>query len=64
MHITDRKDNDQIVKHIRTTSMINKSAIDYGRIRELACIVENAPRLNLKVLSSGKLKGHVLKINA
>jgi hypothetical protein len=33
MHITDRQDNDQIVKHIRTTSSVNKSVIDYNRIR-------------------------------
>jgi hypothetical protein len=36
MHITDRKDNDLLVKHIRTTSLINKSAVDYSRIKELA----------------------------
>ena len=44
--------------------MANRSAIDFGRIRELASIVDSAPKINLKVLSSGKLKGHVLKINA
>lgn len=38
MHITDRKDNDLLVKHIRTTSLVNRSAIDFTRIRELACI--------------------------
>lgn len=52
------------MKHIRTTSLINKSQIDFHRVRELASIVNNAPRLHLKVLSSGKLKGHTLKINA
>lgn len=39
MHITDRKDNDLLVMHIRTTSMLNKSNVDFSRIRELASIV-------------------------
>lgn len=64
MHITDRFDNDQIVKHIRTTSSVNKSVFDFARVKQLASIVDSAPKINLKVLSSGKLKGHVLKINA
>ena len=64
MHITDRKDNDLIVKHIRTTSLINKSNIDFSRIKDLAQVVDTAPKLQIKVLSSGKLKGSILKINA
>jgi len=64
MHITNRKDNDLLVKHIRTTSMLSKSEYNFSRIRELAKIVEQAPKLNIKVLSSGPLKGHILRINA
>ena len=64
MHITDRKDNDLIVKHIRTTSLINKSNIDFSRIKDLAQVVDTAPKLHIKVLSSGKLKSSILKINA
>lgn len=45
MHITDRKDNDLLVKHIRTTSMVNKSGYDFSRVKELAQIVESAPKL-------------------
>ncbi|CDW73785.1 UNKNOWN [Stylonychia lemnae] len=64
MHITTRKDNDLLVKHIRTTSMLSKSEYNFTRVRELAKIVDQAPKLNIKVLSSGPLKGHILKINA
>lgn len=45
MHITDRKDNDQIVKHIRTTSSVNKSIFDLTRVKHLADIVNKAPKL-------------------
>ena len=54
MHITDRKDNDLLVKHIRTTSLINKSNIDFSRVKDLALAVASAPKLQVKVLSSGK----------
>ena len=64
MHITDRKDNDLLVKHIRTTSVLNKSLVDHSRIKELARVVDSSPKLMLKVLSSGSLKGQVFKINA
>ena len=33
MHITDRKDNEQIVKHIRNTSSVNKSVCDLERMK-------------------------------
>ena len=34
MHITDRKDNEQLVKHIRATSSVaNKSVFDAQRVR-------------------------------
>jgi hypothetical protein len=36
MHITDRKDNEQLVKHIRTTSSVNKSVFDFNRVKLLA----------------------------
>lgn len=67
MHITDRAgDNEVIVKHIRSTSSIaSRSGImDAARVRQLATLVEVAPVLNLKILSSGKLKHHILRINA
>lgn len=67
MHISDKHvDNDQLVKHIRSTSSIasRSGVFDAAKIRQLAQIVDQAPMLNLKILSSGKLKGHVMKINA
>ena len=69
MHITNRcKDNDQLVKHIRNTSSVNKSACgfvaDMTRLRQLEQLVGTVPKLELKILSSGKLKGHVININA
>lgn len=67
MHISDRNgDNELLVKHIRSTSSIaSRSGIfDIARIRQLANIVDHMPQLNLKILSSGKLKGHILKLNA
>jgi len=33
MHITDRKDNNELVKHIRTTSSVNRSVIDIARVK-------------------------------
>jgi hypothetical protein len=45
MHITDRKDNDQLVKHIRNTSSVNKSVCDLERMRQLAEVVNKAPKL-------------------
>lgn len=67
MHITDRHgDNELLVKHIRSTSSIaSRSGIfDVARMRELARIVDHVPQLHLRILSSGKLKGQVLHINA
>ncbi len=64
MHITDRKDNAMLVNHIRTTSILNKSAVDFARVRELAQAANDAPKLHLKILSSGKVKGQVIKINS
>jgi hypothetical protein len=49
MHITDRKDNDLLVKHIINTSSVNKSVCDLERIRQLAEVVNTAPKLLLKV---------------
>jgi hypothetical protein len=43
---------------------VSKSVFDFARVKQLAQIVESAPKMQLKVLSSGKLKGHVVKINA
>lgn len=42
MHITDRKDNHELVKHIRTTSAsVNSRAVfDAQRIKQLAIIVD------------------------
>jgi hypothetical protein len=67
MHITDRQgDNELLIKHIRSTSSIaSRSGIyDAARLRQLAQVVGHAPELHLKILSSGKLKGHTMKINA
>lgn len=49
MHITDRKDNDLLVKHIRTTSSVNKSVLDLARLKKLHDIQEKGPKLYLKV---------------
>lgn len=49
MHITDRKDNDLLVKHIRTTSSVNKSVLDLVRLKKLHELHEKGPKLYLKV---------------
>jgi len=67
MQITNKPgDNEMLVKHIRSTSSIaSRSGIfDVAKLRQLAVIVDQAPELQLRLLSSGKQKGQVLKINA
>jgi hypothetical protein len=67
MQISDRfGENELLVKHIRSTSSIasRSGVLDIGRIKHLAQIVDKAPELHLQILSSGKLKGQVLRINA
>ena len=67
MQISDRPmDNEALVKHIRSTSSVaSRSGIfDVARANQLARIVDSVPELHLSVQSSGKLKGHALKINA
>ena len=55
-----------LVKHIRQTSSIASSVgmNDVIRVQKLAKIVKAAPEVHLKVMSSGKIKGLVLRINA
>ncbi len=67
MQISDRfGENELLVKHIRSTSSIasRSGVLDIGRIKHLAQIIDKAPELHLQILSSGKLKGQVLRINA
>jgi hypothetical protein len=67
MQISDKiGDNELLVKHIRSTSSIasRSGVLDQGRIKLLESITEKMPELHLQILSSGKLKGQVLRINA
>ena len=67
MHISDRLgDNDLLVKHIRSTSSVasRSGVFDAARVRQLAQIVGQVPELHLKILSSGKLKNHTMRVNA
>lgn len=66
MDITEGHANNEIVRHIRTTSSISRSAAFYNqeRIEQLAKIERHAPRLHLKILSSSLEKGTVLTLNA
>ena len=64
MQLTDGQDNEIIVKHIRTTSKSIKAEKNELRIKQLEEVAATAPKLTLKVLSSGKLKGTVLLITA
>jgi hypothetical protein len=57
MQITNKPgDNEMLVKHIRSTSSIaSRSGIfDVAKLRQLAVIVDQAPELQLRLLSSGK----------
>lgn len=58
--------NNEIVRHIRTTSSVSRSGILYDkrRVERLEQALPYAKRLYLKVLSSQKDKGKELKINA
>ncbi len=67
MQISDKiGDNELLVKHIRSTSSIasRSGVLDQGRIKLLESIADKMPGLHLQILSSGKLKGQVLRINA
>lgn len=67
MQISDKYgENEMLVRHIRQTSSITSSVgmNDVIRVQKLARIVNLAPEVHLKVLSSGKLKGQILRINA
>lgn len=67
MQISDKQgENEQLVKHIRqTSSLASRSTVfDAQRVHQLAKIAARAPEMHLKIMSSGKLKGQVLKINA
>ena len=66
MQISDKiGDNELLVKHIRSTSSIasRSGVLDQGRIKLLESIADKMPELHLQILSSGKLKGQVLRIN-
>jgi uncharacterized protein len=67
MQISDKYgENEMLVRHIRQTSSITSSVgmNDVIRVQKLAKIVNTAPEVHLKVLSSGKLRGQILRINA
>ena len=49
MNITDKKENDLLVRHIRNTSSINNSMCNYERVKALAKVAPTAPKLHLKV---------------
>jgi len=67
MQISDKfGENEMLVKHIRQTSSVASSVgmNDVIRVQKLAKIVNIANEVHLKVMSSGKLKGQVIRINA
>ena len=49
MNITDKKENELLVRHIRNTSSIHKSMCNYERVKALASVAPTAPKLQLKV---------------
>jgi len=40
MHITNRVDNDQIVKHIRSTSSVSKAVVDAERFKHILKVAD------------------------
>ncbi len=67
MQISDKHgENEMLVKHIRQTSSIASSIgmNDVARLQKLAKVVKVANQLHIKVMSSGKIKGQVIEINA
>ena len=64
LELTDKNSNQELVKHIRSTSSVSYSLTDVKRLKQVAEAAPFAPSLELRVISSGKLKNHILKINA
>ena len=64
MIITNGKINEELVQHIRNTSSNSQAIIDVTRLRQLEKIVHAAPKLKLKIMNSGDLKGTYLHIDA
>jgi hypothetical protein len=67
MQISDKfGENEMLVKHIRQTSSVASSIgmNDMIRVQKLAKVVNIANEVHLKVMSSGKLKGQIIRINA
>jgi hypothetical protein len=67
MQISDKfGENEMLVKHIRQTSSVASSIgmNDMIRVQKLAKVANIANEVHLKVMSSGKLKGQIIRINA